>query len=150
VGSYTDYADFDVVPMEAYSLLLGRPWEYDKDAAHHGRTNTYTFMHKNKNITLLPLSPADVRKHFKALAENKMKQPATSDSNVDNREGIKLKGGAFISTTGELCENHDAPCYTMLSQDVRILDATLCCMHSAVTDLFQEVNDGMESRTTPI
>jgi hypothetical protein len=35
VGSYTDYADFDVVPMEACSLLLERPWEYDKDVAHH-------------------------------------------------------------------------------------------------------------------
>jgi hypothetical protein len=118
MGSYTDYADFDVVPMEACSLLLGRPWEYDKDAAHHGRTNTYTFMHKNKNITLLPLSPADVRKHFKELAENKMKQPTMSQFNVDKREGIKLKAGAFIattSTTAELCENHDAPCYTMLS-----------------------------------
>jgi hypothetical protein len=87
------------------------------------------------------------------LAENKMKQPALSDSNVDNREGIKLKGGSFIATTSatsELCENHDAPCYTMMSQDVCILDATLSCMHSAVTNLFQEVNDGMESRMTPI
>jgi hypothetical protein len=114
VGSYTDYADFDVVPMEACSLLLGRPWEYDKDAAHHGRTNTYTFMHNNKNITLLPLSPADVRKHFKELAKNIMKQLAMSDSDVDKCKGLKLKGGAFIATTSattELCDKNDAPCY---------------------------------------
>jgi hypothetical protein len=38
----------------------------------------------------------------------------------------------------------------MLSYDVRIIDATLSCMHSAVTNLFQEVNDGTESRMTPI
>jgi hypothetical protein len=90
---------------------------------------------------------------LKSLLKNKMKQPAMSDSNVDNREGIKLKKGAFIATTSataELCENHDAPSYTMLSYDVRIIDATLSCMHSAVTNLFQEVNDGTESRMTPI
>jgi hypothetical protein len=28
---------------------------------------------------------------LKSLLKNKMKQPAMSDSNVDNREGIKLK-----------------------------------------------------------
>jgi hypothetical protein len=43
IGMYSDYADCDVVPMEACSLLLGRPWEYDTDACHHGRSNTYTF-----------------------------------------------------------------------------------------------------------
>jgi hypothetical protein len=35
IGMYSDYADCEVVPMEACSLLLGRPWEYDTDACHH-------------------------------------------------------------------------------------------------------------------
>jgi hypothetical protein len=46
IGSYHDNADFDVVPMQAYSRLLGHPWQYDNDAIHHGRPNKYTFMHK--------------------------------------------------------------------------------------------------------
>jgi hypothetical protein len=29
IGSYHDFADFDVVPMDACSLLLGCPWEFD-------------------------------------------------------------------------------------------------------------------------
>jgi hypothetical protein len=41
--------------MQACSLLLGRPWEHDKDATHHGRSNKYTFVHKGKKYTLLPL-----------------------------------------------------------------------------------------------
>jgi hypothetical protein len=60
VGIYSDYADCDVVPMEACSLLLGRPWEYENDAHHHCRRNKYTFMHKGKKITLLPLTPAQI------------------------------------------------------------------------------------------
>jgi hypothetical protein len=60
IGMYSDYADCDVVPMKACSLLLGRHWEYDTDACYHGRSNTYTFRHKDKNITLLPLTLTEI------------------------------------------------------------------------------------------
>jgi hypothetical protein len=66
VGTYVDSVDCDVVPMEACSLLLGRPWEFDKDATHHGRSNTYTFVHKRKKVTLLPLTPVEIVQHDKA------------------------------------------------------------------------------------
>jgi hypothetical protein len=48
IGSYSDFVDCDVVPMQACSLLLGHPWEYDTDALHHGRSNKYTLTHKGK------------------------------------------------------------------------------------------------------
>jgi hypothetical protein len=60
IGSYASSVDCDVVPMEACSILLGHPWEFDNDATHHGQSNTYTFMHKGKKITLLPLIPAEI------------------------------------------------------------------------------------------
>jgi len=34
-GCYHDTAVFDVVPMQACSILLGRPWEFDTDVLHH-------------------------------------------------------------------------------------------------------------------
>jgi hypothetical protein len=67
ISSYHDYADFDVVPMQACSLLLDHPWEYDTDALHHSRTNTYTLMHKGKKIVLFPLTPAEIMKMIKSL-----------------------------------------------------------------------------------
>jgi hypothetical protein len=48
LGSYSDYADCDVIPMEACSLLLGRPWQYDTNSLHHGRSNHYSFMFKGQ------------------------------------------------------------------------------------------------------
>ena len=140
-GSYHDTADFDVVPMQACSILLGRPWEFDNDALHHGRTNTYTIIHKDKKITLLPLSPTDIVKHA-----NEIKNKPPTD--IAKNNGIKLKGGAFLATTSataELCDNPDAPCYTMFCQP--FMSGAL----PAVTNLLQEfADDGMESRTTPI
>jgi hypothetical protein len=60
IGVYSNFVDCDVVPMQACSLLLGRPWEHDNDATHYGRSNKYTFMHKGQKITLVPLTPAEI------------------------------------------------------------------------------------------
>ena len=40
--SISTYVDCDVVPMQACSLLLGRPWQLDKNFVDHGRNNQYT------------------------------------------------------------------------------------------------------------
>jgi hypothetical protein len=120
---------------------FSRPWEFDNDALHHGRTNTYTIIHKDKKITLLPLSPTDIIKHA-----NEIKNKPPTDIAKNNR--IKLKRGTFLAityATTELCDNPDAPCYTIFCQP--IMSNAL----PAVTNLLQEfVDDGMKSRTTPI
>jgi hypothetical protein len=48
IGTYHDYADCDVVPMQACSVLLGRPWEFDTNAICYGRNNKYTLVHNGK------------------------------------------------------------------------------------------------------
>nr|GEX17294.1 hypothetical protein [Tanacetum cinerariifolium] len=51
---------YDVVPMDACYLLLGRPWEYDRAITHNGRTNTYSFLFRGVKITLMPNKPKEV------------------------------------------------------------------------------------------
>ncbi|XP_074317906.1 uncharacterized protein LOC141654103 [Silene latifolia] len=48
---------YDVLPMDACHLLLGRPWEFDRDSVHHGRDNTYTFKFGPRKIIHSPLPP---------------------------------------------------------------------------------------------
>jgi hypothetical protein len=57
IGAYSDYVDCDVVPMEACSLLLGRPWQYDTDCLHHGRLNHYSLLFKGQKIIIHPMTP---------------------------------------------------------------------------------------------
>ncbi|XP_074317912.1 uncharacterized protein LOC141654274 [Silene latifolia] len=54
---YKDEILCDVVPMDACHLLLGRPWEFDKNSIHQGRSNTYSFKQGSKKVTLTPLPP---------------------------------------------------------------------------------------------
>jgi hypothetical protein len=34
IGPYHDVVECDVVPMQACYILLGRPWQFDKDRFH--------------------------------------------------------------------------------------------------------------------
>jgi hypothetical protein len=61
VGDYVDEVECDVLPLEVYGLLLGRPWQYDRNAMHAGRTNTYSFMHDGKQRTLKPMSDDQIK-----------------------------------------------------------------------------------------
>ncbi|GJS98235.1 hypothetical protein Tco_0819405 [Tanacetum coccineum] len=59
-NTYKDNVWCDVVPIDACHLLLGRPWEYDLDITHNGRTNTYSFLFGGVKITLIPNKPKKV------------------------------------------------------------------------------------------
>ncbi|CAL9121046.1 unnamed protein product, partial [Musa textilis] len=61
--NYRDQALCDVIPMDACHLLLGRPWQYDMNAVHDGRKNTYSFRKEQKAITLLPLNPSLIQRN---------------------------------------------------------------------------------------
>ena len=43
IGDYHDKILCDVAEMDACHLLLGRPWQYDKEVVHHGKENKYSF-----------------------------------------------------------------------------------------------------------
>ncbi|XP_027103064.1 uncharacterized protein [Coffea arabica] len=57
IGKYEDEILCDVIPMQASHILLGRPWQYDKKTTHDGFTNKYSFLHHNKKMILVPLTP---------------------------------------------------------------------------------------------
>ena len=52
---YFDEVWCDVVPMDACHILLGRPWQYDRQMMHDGKKNTYTLSKDNQQFTLLPM-----------------------------------------------------------------------------------------------
>jgi hypothetical protein len=97
IGTYHDYADCDVVPMQACSLLLGHPWEFDTDAIHHGRSNKYSLVHNGKKITLLPLTPNEIVQCDRAIAET-----ARRESEIQHASPIKLEQRAPSSSSNAI------------------------------------------------
>jgi hypothetical protein len=61
VDDYVDEVECDVLPLEVCGLLLGCPWQYDRNAMHAGRANTYSFMHDGKQRTLKPMRDDQIK-----------------------------------------------------------------------------------------
>ncbi|KAL5546999.1 hypothetical protein UlMin_006686 [Ulmus minor] len=59
IGKYKDEVLCDVVDMDACHMLLGRPWQFDLNTVHNGRTNTYSFRKDNMKIILAPMKQPD-------------------------------------------------------------------------------------------
>jgi hypothetical protein len=68
IGTYTDFVDCDIVPMQTCSLLLGRPCQFDREIVHNGKTNQYSLLHIGKNIGLKPMTPVQILKDDLARA----------------------------------------------------------------------------------
>uniref|UniRef100_A0A0D3CDP4 Retrotransposon gag domain-containing protein n=1 Tax=Brassica oleracea var. oleracea TaxID=109376 RepID=A0A0D3CDP4_BRAOL len=52
VPYYTDRIYCDIAPMDISHLLLGRPWEFDRNILHNGADNTRWHRHGSSNGTL--------------------------------------------------------------------------------------------------
>jgi len=60
IGKYKDEVLCDVVLMETTHILLGRPWQYDRQVLHDGLTNHISFNFQGHEVILKPLSPKEV------------------------------------------------------------------------------------------
>jgi hypothetical protein len=61
IGGYNDKILCDVIPMDVCHLLLGRPWQYDRNVVHDGKMNTYTLEKNGRTHMLLPIKDKEVK-----------------------------------------------------------------------------------------
>jgi hypothetical protein len=47
--------------MDVFHLLLGRPWQYDRNVIHDGRMKTYTLEKNGRTPMLLPIKDKEVK-----------------------------------------------------------------------------------------
>lgn len=56
-----------MVPMQVSHIILGRPQQYDRRVSFDGYSNTYSFVYRDKKITLVLLTPKQVQEDQKNL-----------------------------------------------------------------------------------
>jgi hypothetical protein len=119
IGAYSDYVDCDVVPMDACSLLLGRPWEYDTDSLHHGHSDRYSFIFKGQKIIIHPMTSEQIVKDDLARAAKTAKQQEPSPLPSDKSK-IKLHALVLLATRADFDDTRDAhlPCYALVCSSV--------------------------------
>ncbi|KAA3449090.1 gag-pol polyprotein [Gossypium australe] len=145
MGAYSDFVDCDVVPMEACSLLLGHPWQYDTDSLHHGRSNHYSFMFKGQKVLIHPMTPEQILKDDLARAAKNAKQLEPPPSTSVKSE-IKLNTPVLLVTRADFVDIHAArlPCYALVCSGmlVSLDDTPSLDIPPAVANLLQELATG--------
>nr|AAX96591.1 retrotransposon protein, putative, Ty3-gypsy sub-class [Oryza sativa Japonica Group]ABA93201.1 retrotransposon protein, putative, Ty3-gypsy subclass [Oryza sativa Japonica Group] len=105
IGNYHDVVECDVVPMQACNILLGRPWQFDRDSMHHGRSNQYSFLYHDKKIVLHPMSPEDIlRDDVAKAAKSKCESDKKAQSDGKKPETINLKPKCLLATKSDITE----------------------------------------------
>lgn len=61
IGYYHDKILCDVLPMDVCHLLLGRPWQFDRNVLFDGCANTYVVRHEGARHKLIPLQETGVK-----------------------------------------------------------------------------------------
>ena len=59
IGNYKDRVLCDVISMDVFHILLGRPWKYDRNASHDGRKNIYEMEKDGIKHKLIPIQAKD-------------------------------------------------------------------------------------------
>ena len=75
--SYQDHVWCDVLPMEVGSIILGRPWLFDNDVTIYGRTNSCSFTHQGKKITINPSPPKATNRKIDDGSKKNLKKKAS-------------------------------------------------------------------------
>ncbi|XP_059287581.1 uncharacterized protein LOC132040912 [Lycium ferocissimum] len=99
IGKYKDEILCDVVPMQACHLFLGRPWQFDVDAQHSGRTNKYSFVVKGKKYILNPLTPYQVSEDYRVMRELREKHQR-EEKEKGEKETLLVINGEGTSQDG--------------------------------------------------
>jgi hypothetical protein len=86
--------------MEACSLLLGRPWQYETDSLYHGRSNHYSFMFKGQKIIIHPMTPDQILKDDLTRAAKIAQVKSTSTAPIKSE--IKLHSPILLATRADL------------------------------------------------
>ena len=159
IRSYKDVVECDVVPMQACNILLGRPWQFDRDSMHHGRSNQYSFLYHDKKIVLHPMSPEAIVQDDVARARKiKSQDHANIENNnnaksvFDKKNEISLKGKCLFATKSDINEliTSTSVAYALVCKDALI--SLYDMQHSlppAVANILQEYSDVFPSEIPP-
>nr|KYP31381.1 Transposon Ty3-I Gag-Pol polyprotein [Cajanus cajan] len=77
--------------MEACHILLGRPWQFDKQTHHDGLTNKIIFTHKGKKFVLHPLSPSQVMEDQVQMKAKQIVQEENFDTKPLHKTSLFLE-----------------------------------------------------------
>ncbi|GJU23734.1 putative nucleotidyltransferase, ribonuclease H [Tanacetum coccineum] len=110
--------------MDACHLLLGRPWEYDRNTTHNGRANTYSFRFDGVKITLMLNKPKEL--------VNKPTGTLLTLSQFQDK--LEMGGDVFVLIGKEVAKDSKIPeaMIPLLEEFSDVMDYHLCVTSNTI------------------
>ena len=105
IGKYEDEVLCDVVPMQVGHLLLGKPWQFDRKVKHDDFTNKYSFVHNQRTVTLVPLTPSQVYEDQVRLQKESEQKKKSEKESEQKKKSEKVSEQKKKQVTENLREN---------------------------------------------
>ena len=158
-GPYKDTVECDVVPMTVCHLLLGRPWQFDRDVRHNGRTNTYQLNWHGKEVMLRPMTPQEIvnESRQKVVVNREAKRERltrretplpVSESHKTNLSGKKKSEGensvVMLATKSDLREFGEDPTLVplvLMCKGEILVSNDMTPLSIGVSNVLQEFSD---------
>jgi len=118
IGKYKDKVICDIMPMEVYHILLGRPWQFDRKVIHDGERNGYKFVKDGIKHTLVPL-----------------KEEGTVETNKP--KVLLLSGNKFL----QQMEEEEVSYVVVCKPKVVLLHTKIAYLPIKIQDLLHEFHD---------
>jgi hypothetical protein len=99
VGDYVDEVECYVLPLEVCGLLLGRPWQYDRNVTYAGRANTYSFVHDGKQQTLKPMKDDQIKSDAELVIHKEKLRKAKQKSGLAKLQHDAQSDSVDIAST---------------------------------------------------
>jgi len=84
LGPYKNSAEFDIVPMQSYQLLFGKPWIPENNVVHNTIANKYLFKYNGTKIILIPMTSAQILRKDLLRAERRKNEPFRKEWVISN------------------------------------------------------------------
>ncbi|CAL1388191.1 unnamed protein product [Linum trigynum] len=110
IGRYKDEVLCDVVPMEEAHVLIGKPWQFDRNGQQDEVTKKYKWSHRGQKFVLKPLSPKEIYEDQLQMQQNLKKEKEKEfQAKVEEevKEDVEEKEEVLVDElTTVTCEEH--------------------------------------------
>lgn len=129
IGNYVDTVDSDAAPVSVCHLLSGRPCQFDLDAIHDGRFDSYSFVHKGVDHVVKLMPDSAIKAEVFATVKVKKK---TAEISPKPRRALLREGEKDVTTSAPLygANNADISSKDNVSISPYIIVSNGKCSHS--------------------
>ena len=98
-----DSVDFDIVPLQACQLLLGKPQISKNNIVHNSIANKYYFKYNGRKITLIPMNTTEILQDDLERAERRKTEPSRREWVISYVSTLSSKSDFFYKMKILLC-----------------------------------------------